>query len=60
MPLLEVEELRSTSPEVCLQQLEAMYASVDVFGARESLAAGEEEVRARWNRIKDKYGIRRR
>jgi hypothetical protein len=55
---LELEELRSTPPEECLRQLEAMYASVDVLGCRAALEEGEAEVRGRWIRLKDRYGIR--
>jgi len=57
---LELKELRTTPPEVCLQQLESMYASIDVLGCRAALEQGESAVRARWIRLKDKYGIRRK
>lgn len=56
---LELEELRNSSPETCLNQLEALYASVDVLGLREALAEGEQAVRERWIRLKNKYGVRR-
>ena len=57
---LELEELRNTPPEVCLDQLESLYASVDVLGCRQALEEGEQEVRNRWIRLKDRYGIRRK
>jgi hypothetical protein len=52
----EEEELRATSPETSLQQLESMYASIDVFGWREALREGESELRERWARAKEKHG----
>jgi len=55
---LEEEELRNTPPEMSLRQLEALHASIDVFGWREELGKGEEEVRQRWILLKEKYGIR--
>jgi hypothetical protein len=55
----EEEELRNTPPEVSLRQLEALFASVNFFGWRESLEEGQEEVRARWARMKEKYGVQK-
>ena len=56
---LEEEELRNTSPEVSLRQLNALYRSLDVMGWRQLHRPGEEEVRQRWVRLKEKYGVAR-
>jgi hypothetical protein len=53
---LEREELRTTSPEVSLEQLESLYASVDYLGWREALQEGEAELRQKWIRMKEKHG----
>jgi hypothetical protein len=52
----EAEELRNTPLEVSLQQLEALYASIDFFGCREALTEGDAEVREMWARAKRKHG----
>ena len=54
----EREELRSTSPEVRLRQLGTLMEWAKAFGWTDSLAAGEEEVRARWLRLREALGVR--
>ncbi len=48
----EIEELRAMSPAERLRQAAALMASVDAFGWRDQLASGEDEVRARWMRLR--------
>jgi hypothetical protein len=52
----EANELRAATPELKLQQLAALMASVDRFGWRELLAEGEDQVRARWQRLRSLHG----
>jgi hypothetical protein len=52
----EREELRRTSPEVKLRQLEALFAMSQQLGWTAALAAEEAEVRERWNRLRKAYG----
>lgn len=53
----EAEELRSTPPEVKLRQLAAFMASAEAFGWTAALAGEAEEVRRRWQRLKEAYGV---
>ncbi len=53
----EIEELRSMTPTEKFHQLVALMASVDDAGWREALQEEEAEVRARWIRIKEFYGV---
>lgn len=55
----EREELRRTPVAVKVRQLAALMASVHQFGWEGALAAGEEEVRQRWQRLRRAYGVRR-
>ncbi len=48
----EVEELRATPMEQKARQLAALMASVKKLGWTKLLAAGESEVRERWNKIR--------
>jgi hypothetical protein len=50
----EVQELRDTSVETKLRQLAALMASAEAFGWREDQEEIE-EVRARWNRLREIY-----
>lgn len=52
----EIAELRSTPMEVKLRQLASLMASVKALGWESSLGKDEEEVRARWIRLKMIYG----
>ena len=52
----EIEELRSTPPEVKIRQLAALMASVREMGWDEALAAEDEEVWARWQRLREILG----
>lgn len=52
----EREELRTTPPAVKLRQLAALMASAASFGWTEALAAEEQEVRERWQRLRRHYG----
>jgi len=48
----EIDELRSTAPEVKLQQLAALMASTDQLGWTRALASEVDEVRERWKRLR--------
>ena len=52
----EREELRTDSLEHKMRQLASLMASVEPLGWREALREGEEEVRARWVRLRKAYG----
>ena len=49
----EIAELRATPLAVKLQQLEALYSSVDALGWRADLEKEVEEVRHKWIKIKN-------
>ena len=49
-----IEEARRTPASVKLQQLELMYEAGRTLGWTEALKEGEDEVRERWRRLKDK------
>ena len=53
----EREELRRTSVEIKLQQLNSLFAMARQMGWTEALAAEENEVRERWNRLRKAYGV---
>ncbi len=53
----ERDELRATSMDRKLRQLAALMASVATLGWDEALAAEEVEVRERWRRLRQAYGI---
>jgi hypothetical protein len=53
----EREELRATPPALKLRQLAALMASAAAFGWTEALAAEEQEVRERWQRLRKAYGL---
>lgn len=53
----EIEELRRMSPVEKLRQLAALMASVDELGWREALSKEDEQVRARWNRLRKAYHV---
>jgi len=57
MEAIEREELRRATPEQKLKQLETLMQWVLDFGWDEALREGEEEVRARWIRLKKHYGV---
>lgn len=52
----EREELRATPVEVKLRQLCSLFASVDAMGWREALSEGDDEVRRRWQRLRQEVG----
>jgi hypothetical protein len=54
----EEEELRASTPEEGLDQLESLYASIDFFGWRDALGEGEEELRAKWIKAKARHAKR--
>ena len=49
---VEVEELRRTSIETKLRQLEALFASSAVFGADPDLSVEDRRVEDRWARVR--------
>ncbi len=49
-----IEEERRTPPSVKLQQLAVMFAASEAMGWAEDLKVGEEEVRERWRRLREK------
>lgn len=49
---VEVGELRRTSIETKLRQLEALFASSEVFGADPDLSVEDRRVEDRWVRIR--------
>jgi hypothetical protein len=51
------EEARRTPPEVKLRQTALLYEATHAFGWAEKLREGEEEVRERWRRLKEFYGV---
>lgn len=51
------EEARRTPPEVKLRQTALLYEAADAFGWAEKLREGEDEVRERWRRLKEFYGV---
>ncbi|HZS07614.1 MAG TPA: hypothetical protein VFD58_22455 [Blastocatellia bacterium] len=51
------EEIRRTPVSVKLQQLEVMFAAAQELGWVENLKAGEEEVRERWRKLKEKLHV---
>jgi len=51
----EVEELRSTSLEVRLQQFNTLLGWAHQLGWAEALGEGEAEVRQRWARLRKAY-----
>ena len=53
----EIEELRASSPDLVLRQLDALRSAVDLFGWREDLDQETEEVRNRWNRLRAHFGV---
>jgi predicted lipid carrier protein YhbT len=53
-----IEEARRTPVEVKLQQLAIMFEAARALGWTEKLREGEEEeIRERWRRLKEKYGV---
>lgn len=50
-----IEEQRRTPVSVKLQQLALMYEAGQVLGWAEQPREGEEEVRERWRRLKEKF-----
>jgi hypothetical protein len=53
----EREELRTTPPIVKLRQLAALMASAESMGWTEALAAEVDEVRERWKKLRQAYGV---
>ncbi len=53
----EIEELRQTPPEIKLAQLESLLRSVDALGWTRGLEAEEQEVRRRWQRLRQAAGV---
>ena len=51
-------EMREATLEFKLEQLAIMYEAGQALGWAEGLRAGEEEVRARWQRLRDLYRAR--
>lgn len=52
---MTIEELRRTPVSVKLQQLALMYEAGQVLGWARGLKEGEDEVRERWRRLKEKF-----
>ncbi len=54
----ELQELRKTPPAKKLLQLSALMASVKAFpGWDEALSAEDDDVRNRWNRLREAYNV---
>ena len=51
------EEARRTPLEVKLRQTALLYGAAHAFGWAEKLREGEDEVRERWRRLKEFYGV---
>jgi len=51
------EEARTTPVEIKLRQLAVMFEAARALGWTEKLREGEEEVRERWRRLKEKYRV---
>lgn len=49
---ITTDEARRTSVEERLRQLEVLFRSVRSFGWEERMQSGEDEVRARWVKLK--------
>lgn len=54
---IEREEMRRATPELKLRQLCTLMQWARDFGWSEALREGEEEVRARWLRLRKHYGV---
>jgi hypothetical protein len=52
-----IEEVRQTPITVKLRQLAIMFAAGHALGWADKQRAGEEEVRARWVRLKEKLHV---
>jgi hypothetical protein len=52
-----IEEARRTPVSIKLQQLTLMYEAGQTLGWTEALKAGEDEVRERWRRLKEKLDV---
>ena len=52
----ETDELRRTSMDIKLLQLESLMASRQIFGPEPDREEGIEVVRARWNRLRQTLG----
>lgn len=53
----EIEELRASSPDLALRQLDALRSAVEVFGWQDELDNETEEVRSRWNRLRAHFNV---
>ena len=53
-----IDEARRASPSDKLRQLALMYEARQALGWADARAAGEDEVRARWRRLRDIYHAR--
>jgi hypothetical protein len=53
----EIEELRASSPDLALRQLDALRSAVDLFGWQADLEKETEEVRSRWNRLRAHFHV---
>jgi hypothetical protein len=52
-----IEEARRTPVEIRLRQLSVMFEAARALGWMEKLREGEEDVRERWRRLKEKYRV---
>jgi hypothetical protein len=53
----QLRELRTLTPEQKLDQWARLWIWVKEFGWDKALAAEEQQVRDRWNRIRRAYGV---
>lgn len=53
----EVEELRASSPDLALRQLDTLRSAMDLFGWHDDLEKETEEVRTRWNRLRAHFHV---
>ena len=53
----EIDELRASSPDLALRQLESLLSAVDIFGWRDELDRESEKVRSRWNRLRAHFHV---
>jgi hypothetical protein len=53
----EIDELRASSPDLALRQLDALRSAVALFGWQDDLDKETEEVRSRWNRLRSHFHV---
>jgi len=54
---LTSREIRNATPEIRLQRLRTVFASVQLFPAKHRSIEEDERVRVRWNQLKDRLHV---